>query len=162
MYSSHRYSFFSHTATPWSRYYYYFYFTDGQNETHRYPAQDYPARKWQKLVSNTDSLSPEPILLFTTIYCISVVPQLYCHEIYTEARSPGGGHGSPLEYSCLENSMDRGAWWASVHGITKSWTWPKWFSTHTPCTKLKCQFLWHSCSEVVLKWALEFALSDGT
>ena len=31
------------------------------------------------------------------------------------ARSPGGGHGSPLQYSCLENFMDRGAWWAAVH-----------------------------------------------
>ena len=31
-------------------------------------------------------------------------------------RSPGGGHGNPLQYSCLENSMDRGAWWAAVHG----------------------------------------------
>ena len=35
-------------------------------------------------------------------------------------RSPGGGHGNPLQYSCLENLMDRGAWWAAVHGITKS------------------------------------------
>ena len=33
------------------------------------------------------------------------------------------GHGNPLQYSCLENSMDRGAWWATVHGVTKSWTW---------------------------------------
>ena len=38
-------------------------------------------------------------------------------------RSPGGGHGNPLQYSCLENSLDRGAWWATVHGFTKSWTW---------------------------------------
>ena len=34
-------------------------------------------------------------------------------------RSPEGGHGNPLQYSCLENSMDRGAWWATVHGVTK-------------------------------------------
>ena len=37
-------------------------------------------------------------------------------------RSPGGGNGNPLQYSCLENSMDRKAWWATVHGVTKSWT----------------------------------------
>ena len=37
-------------------------------------------------------------------------------------RSPGGGHGSPLQYSCLENSMDRGAWRAIVHGVTKCQT----------------------------------------
>ena len=37
-------------------------------------------------------------------------------------RSPGDGHGYPLQYSCLENSMDRGAWWATVHGVTKRWT----------------------------------------
>ena len=36
-------------------------------------------------------------------------------------RSPGGGHDNPLQYSCLENPMDRGAWWAVVHRVTKSW-----------------------------------------
>ena len=35
-------------------------------------------------------------------------------------RSPGGGNGNPLQYSCLENSIDRGAWQATVHGVTKS------------------------------------------
>ena len=35
---------------------------------------------------------------------------------------PGGGHGNPLQYSCLENPMDREAWWATVYGITKSQT----------------------------------------
>ena len=37
-------------------------------------------------------------------------------------RSPGGGHVNPLQYSCLENPMDRGAWWVTVHGVTKSQT----------------------------------------
>ena len=37
-------------------------------------------------------------------------------------RSPGGGRGNPLQYSCLENPMDSGAWWATVHGVMKSWT----------------------------------------
>ena len=37
-------------------------------------------------------------------------------------RSPGGGHGNPLQYSCLENPRDRGAWWAMVHGVAKSQT----------------------------------------
>ena len=34
-------------------------------------------------------------------------------------RSPGGGHGNPFQYSCLENSMNEGAWWATVHGVAK-------------------------------------------
>ena len=34
-------------------------------------------------------------------------------------RYPGEGHGNPLQYSCQENSMDRGAWWATVHGVTE-------------------------------------------
>ena len=37
-------------------------------------------------------------------------------------RSPGVGNGNPLQYSCLKNSMDRGAWWAAVHGVAESWT----------------------------------------
>ena len=37
-------------------------------------------------------------------------------------RSPGGGNGNPFQYSCLENSMDRGVWWATVHEATKSQT----------------------------------------
>ena len=37
-------------------------------------------------------------------------------------RSLGGGNGNPFQYSCLENPMDRGAWWATVHGVAKSWT----------------------------------------
>ena len=40
-------------------------------------------------------------------------------------RSPGGGHGNPLQYSCLENSIDKGAWRATLHGVSKSWTRPK-------------------------------------
>ena len=40
-------------------------------------------------------------------------------------RSPGEGIGYPLQYSCLENAMDRGAWWATVHGVSKSQTQPK-------------------------------------
>ena len=44
-------------------------------------------------------------------------------------RSPGEGNGNPLQYSCLENSMDRGAWRATVHGIAKSQT-QQHLSTH--------------------------------
>ena len=36
-------------------------------------------------------------------------------------RFPGEGSGSPFQYSCLESSMDRGDWWALIHGVTKSW-----------------------------------------
>ena len=37
-------------------------------------------------------------------------------------RSPREGNSNPLQYSCLENSMDRGAWWARVQGVAKNWT----------------------------------------
>ena len=43
-------------------------------------------------------------------------------SIPESGRSLGGGHGSPLQYSCLENSMDRGAWWATVHRVAQSQT----------------------------------------
>ena len=43
-------------------------------------------------------------------------------SIPESGRSPGGGHGNPLQYSCLENLMDRGTWWATVHRVTQSQT----------------------------------------
>ena len=42
----------------------------------------------------------------------------------------GGGNGNPLQYSCLDTLMHRGAWWATVHGVTKNWAWLKWLCTH--------------------------------
>ena len=43
-------------------------------------------------------------------------------SILGSGRSLGGGHGNPLQYSCLENPMDRGVWWATVHRIAQSQT----------------------------------------
>ena len=45
-------------------------------------------------------------------------------------RSPGKGNSNPLQYSCLENPMDRGTWRATVHRVTKNQTWLKWLSTY--------------------------------
>ena len=47
-------------------------------------------------------------------------------------RSPGEGNGNPLQYSCLENPMDGGAWWATVHEVTKSQTWLNFTFPFTP------------------------------
>ena len=46
-------------------------------------------------------------------------------------RSPGAGHGNPLQYSCLENPTYRGAWWATVYAVAQSGTWLKRLSMHT-------------------------------
>ena len=46
-------------------------------------------------------------------------------------RSLGVGNGTPLQYSCLENFMDRGAWQGTIHGVAKNWTWLKQLSTHS-------------------------------
>ena len=45
-------------------------------------------------------------------------------------RCPGGGHGNPLQYSCLVNPVDRGAWWATFHRVAKSRTWLRRFNMH--------------------------------
>ena len=52
-------------------------------------------------------------------------------------RSPGGGNGNPIQYSCLENSMDRGAWQATVHGVAKSRTWLSAHTTNSFVTDIK-------------------------
>ena len=51
-------------------------------------------------------------------------------SVLGSGRSPGEGHGNPLQYTCLENLMDRGTWWATVHRVAKSRTLLKWLSTH--------------------------------
>ena len=58
-------------------------------------------------------------------------------------RLPGGEHDKPLQYSCLENHMDRGACWAAVYRVTPSQTWLNWLSTHqhTHIATLKCTFI---------------------
>ena len=48
------------------------------------------------------------------------------NSIPGSGRSTGRGNGNPLQYSCLENPTDREAWWATIHGVAKSWTWLKW------------------------------------
>ena len=62
--------------------------------------------------------------------------------------SPGGQHGNPLQYSCLENPMERGAWQATVHGVTKGQAWPKRLSMHAhdfhPCAaSMSSQAIWN-------------------
>ena len=63
-------------------------------------------------------------------------PQANARDIRDEGlipgwgRSPEGGHGNTLQYSCLENSMDRGAWRATVHSVAQSWTQLKQLSMH--------------------------------
>ena len=54
----------------------------------------------------------------------------YMGWILGSGRSPGGGNGNPLQYSCLQNPMDRGAWRAIVHGVAKSWTRLSTYRTH--------------------------------
>ena len=59
-------------------------------------------------------------------------------SIPESGRFPGGGHGDPLQYSCLENPMDRRAWRATVHGVTKSQTRPQGCGMHTCMTESLC------------------------
>ena len=58
----------------------------------------------------------------------------------------GEGNGTPLQYSCLENPMDRGAWWAAVHGVAKSRTWLSDFIFTFHVHELEKEMETHSCS----------------
>ena len=51
-------------------------------------------------------------------------------ETWDVGSIPGGGHGHPLQYSCLDSHVNRGAWQAAVHKVSKSLTWQRWPSTH--------------------------------
>ena len=56
--------------------------------------------------------------------------EMWVQSLEGLGKSPGGGHGNPLQYSFLESPMDRGAWWATVHRVANSQTWLTWLSTH--------------------------------
>ena len=75
--------------------------------------------------------------------------------------TPGGRHGNPFQYSCLENPMDRGAWWATVHGVAKSQTRLKQLSTHAHtlqkvCIFIKIQIRLKSFSKVIYMTKLKY------
>ena len=73
-------------------------------------------------------------------------------------RSPGEGNGNPLQYSCLENSMDKGAWWATVHGVTKSRTQLNDFTFTFPLHALEKEMATHSS---VLAWKIPGTAEPG-
>ena len=62
-------------------------------------------------------------------------------------RSPGGGHGNPLQYSYLENPKDRGAWRAAVHRLTKSRTWLKRQHSHAHSRRYSRMYIYWLCKE---------------
>ena len=66
---------------------------------------------------------------------VAVLPMHETGSIPGSGRSPGGGNGNSLQYSCLKNPMDRGAWGAMVHGVTKSQTWLSDLAEHTAAAK---------------------------
>ena len=72
-------------------------------------------------------------------------------------RPPGGGHGNPLQCSCLENPMDRGAWQATMHRVTKSWTQLKLLSKVT----VKLQYTKYLCRGKAYKEILPNVGSRG-
>ena len=66
-------------------------------------------------------------------------------------RFPGEGRGNPLQYSCLENHMDRWAWQPTVHRVTKSWTQLKWLSTLVICVSSLEKCLFNSFAHLIKK-----------
>ena len=77
-------------------------------------------------------------------------------------RSPGGETATPLQYSCLGNPMDRGAWRATVHGVAKSWTQLKRQSTHIPPGyRLSLDIGYLSCCSRIMRQGLPSSREPG-
>ena len=83
------------------------------------------------------------------VQCVKNLPEMQemqagMGSIPRSGRSPGGRHGNPHQYSCLENHMDRGAWKATVHRVTKSWTQLKWLNMNTHTHVCVYRYIFHS------------------
>ena len=103
-----------------------------------------PALAGGFFTAETPGKPENPLLSFSVLYASKGLPWWLSDKESTSnagdtgdvdsilelENSSGGGHGTPLPYSCLENPMDRGAWWATVHGVTKSRTRLKQCSVH--------------------------------
>ena len=85
---------------------------------------------------NEEWLKQQKVILTSQVVLVVKNPPSSTGDIRDTGSIPGlggsleGGHGNPLQYSCLENPMNRGAGWATVHRVTTSWTWIKRLSTH--------------------------------
>ena len=88
---------------------------------------------------NIQTHTPTPMHTYIHIYTYIHRMVLYISCICIV---PWGGHSNPLQYSCLENPMDKGVRWATVHRVTKSWTWLMWLSIHS-CTYIICNMHIH-------------------
>ena len=87
------------------------------------------------------------------------LPMQEMQEIWFDpwsGRFPGGGNSNLLQYSCLEKSIDRGAWWAMVHGIAKNQTQLKWLSMHHNLFNCSQTFLFNYFKSCMLKSKLCF------
>ena len=107
-------------------------FSESQNRTRENVGNDVPPGTCQ---DNTSSISQHKSL---TLSSFSYQKKCYfCFRangvgsISESGRSLGGGHGNSLQYFCLENPMDRGSWWTTVHGVAPNWTRLKQLSIHT-------------------------------
>ena len=78
--------------------------------------------------------------------------------MYVLQRGAGEGNGNPLQYSCLANPMDRGAWWAAVHGVARSWTRLSDFTFPFPFHALEKETATHSS---VLAWRIAGTAEPG-
>ena len=74
---------------------------------------------------------------------------------------PGAGHGNPLQDSCLENPMDRGAWWATVHGVSKCQTRLKWLIMHTRNRMYIIKWKWAEVTHEVRSQDTVYFLEGG-
>ena len=94
-------------------------------------AKSCPTLLWSSRPRDQTHTSPALACRFSTNWATRVTLNFkVIASIPWSGRSPRGGHGNPLQYSCLENPMDRGAWWATVQRAAKSRTQLKWLSTH--------------------------------
>ena len=82
------------------------------------------------------------ILYWASLVAQSVKNPPAMQETACSTGDPGEGNGTPLQYYCLGNSMDRRAWWATVHAVTKSQTRLKHAHTHIPTTDPLCAIYW--------------------
>ena len=109
----------------------------------------------QEMIRNLNSWQAQPIWAFLVAQTVKNPPAMqetWVLSLDQKKKTPGEGNGNPLQYSCMENPLDRGAWQATVYSIAKNWTWLSNWTTSTVKEMLDSEYFLFATLNLIIDY----------